>query len=182
MISKIEFKADDKVLDLGCGIGVVGIVASKSNCQGVVMSDISDEALSLSEKNVLLNKANNIKIIKSDGLNNIKDTDFTLIITNPPYHVDFSVPKQFIEMGYKRLVTGGKMFMVTKRKTWYENKLTSVFGGVKVFEIDGYFVFMAEKRNNIIKRLDNKPKSNLSKKLEHKLEKSNFKRKRYNAK
>lgn len=35
--------------------------------------------------------------------------------------------------------------MVTKRLDWYKNKLTSVFGGAKVYEIYGYYVFIAEK-------------------------------------
>jgi 16S rRNA (guanine1207-N2)-methyltransferase len=57
------------------------------------------------------------------------------------------VPKHFIEKGFNRLKIGGKMFMVTKRKDWYFNKLRAVFGGVKVTEIDDYFVFCAEKRS-----------------------------------
>lgn len=57
--------------------------------------------------------------------------------------------------------------MVTKRLEWYKNKLTSVFGGVKVNEIDGYYVFVAEKRRyNSNKPSDNRKK--LSKKLERK--------------
>ena len=39
--------------------------------------------------------------------------------------------------------------MVTKRLDWYKNKLTSVFGGVKIIEKNGYNIFIAEKRNNI---------------------------------
>ncbi len=38
--------------------------------------------------------------------------------------------------------------MVTKRKDWYQNKFIAVFGGVKITETDGYFVFMGEKRQN----------------------------------
>ena len=38
------------------------------------------------------------------------------------------------------------MFMVTKRKDWYKNKLIAIFGGVKIYEEDGYFVFEAQKR------------------------------------
>ena len=38
------------------------------------------------------------------------------------------------------------MFMVTKRKDWYKNKLIAIFGGVKIYEKDGYFVFEAQKR------------------------------------
>ena len=36
--------------------------------------------------------------------------------------------------------------MVTKRRTWYLNKLKSVFGGARVRDVDGYFVFEAERR------------------------------------
>ena len=73
--------------------------------------------------------------------------------------------KGFIEDGYKTLVPDGKLIMVTKRLTWYKNKLTSVFGGVKVFEQDGYYVFVAEKRK--VTRINKKKeKQKLSKKLE----------------
>ncbi|MDE6032167.1 MAG: methyltransferase, partial [Oscillospiraceae bacterium] len=86
---------------------------------------------------------------------------------NPPYHADFSVPKSFIEIGFEKLAIGGKLVMVTKRLDWYKNKLTSVFGGVKVREVNGYYVFIAEKRSNIIKK-KSKPVKKLSRKLERK--------------
>jgi len=60
---------------------------------------------------------------------------------------DFSVPKMFIEKGFNRLRIGGRMYMVTKRKLWYKNKLISIFGGVKIWEIDGYYVFMSVKKS-----------------------------------
>lgn len=36
--------------------------------------------------------------------------------------------------------------MVVKRLAWYQNKMSAVFGGVKVSEMDGYFILTAEKR------------------------------------
>ena len=62
---------------------------------------------------------------------------------------------------------GGKLIMVTKRLDWYKNKLTSVFGGVKVHEINGYYVFVAEKRIQSKKEKE-KTTRNLSKKLQRK--------------
>ena len=41
----------------------------------------------------------------------------------------------------------GKFIMVTKRLDWYKNKLSSVFGGVRVKEKNGYYIFISEKRN-----------------------------------
>lgn len=131
------------------------------------MCDISEDAIQLSKINAFNNNVSNLKIIKSNGLEDIIDNDFTLILSNPPYHVDFSVPKQFIEIGFKKLVIGGKMVMVTKRKDWYKNKLTSIFGGVKVIEINGYFVFIADKRLPH-KPIKTKNTNTLSKKLQKK--------------
>ena len=140
---------DDKVLDLGCGYGAVGIYAAKRLGESrVVMSDIDPECTALSAVNARINQVGGVSIILSDGFTHIQDRDFTVILSNPPYHADFSVPKRFIEKGFNRLKIGGKMMMVAKRRKWYQNKLSAVFGGVRVSEIDGYFVFTAEKRKN----------------------------------
>jgi 16S rRNA (guanine1207-N2)-methyltransferase len=146
MLSVVECDDNDKVLDLGCGYGIVGIFFAKViGPIKVVMTDIDDKAVELSRENIILNDVEGIKLYQSDGLKNINEKDFTLILSNPPYHADFSVPKEFIEKGFNTLVVGGKMYMVTKRKDWYKNKLIAIFGGVRIWEIDGYYVFMAMK-------------------------------------
>jgi len=146
MLSLVEFGENEKVLDLGCGYGVVGILAAKIvGEENVVMLDIDGEAVKLAQKNALLNGVPGVKVIKSDGFANLDDKDFTLILSNPPYHTDFSVAKNFIEKGFNRLCTGGRMYLVTKRKKWYKNKFIAIFGGVQIWEINGYFVFMSIK-------------------------------------
>lgn len=148
MLSSVNFSLSDKVLDLGCGYGVVGILAAKLIGEhNVVMSDIDERNIELSKKNAEINDVSGIKIILSDGFKDIQDKDFTIILSNPPYHTDFSIPKHFIEKGFNRLQIGGKMFMVTKRKDWYKNKLISIFGGTKIYEIEDYYIFCAEKRS-----------------------------------
>lgn len=168
LISQVSFDKNDKILDLGCGYGFVGIYASKIiGYKNIVMSDISDDAIELSKYNAVLNGSEDISIVKSDCLNNIKEENFSLILSNPPYHADFEVPKKFIEQGYRKLKIGGKMYMVTKRKDWYKYKFISTFGGVDIKEIDGYFVFMAQKR----KKQDSSEEknfNNMSKKLRKK--------------
>jgi 16S rRNA (guanine1207-N2)-methyltransferase len=100
----------------------------------------------LSVKNAKINGVGGVNVILSDGFKSIQDTGYTLILSNPPYHADFSVPTRFIEKSFNRLLIGAKMVMVTKRKDWYKNKLTAIFGGVKIIETGGYFMFTAEKR------------------------------------
>ena len=147
MLSLCAIGAEDKVLDLGCGYGTVGVyVSSVVGPQNVTMTDVSERAVEYARKNLELNGFSGAKVIQSDGFENITERDYTLILSNPPYHTDFSVAKGFIEQGRRHLVTGGRMVMVTKRRLWYENKLKSVFGGVKVIEAGDYFVFISEKR------------------------------------
>ncbi|MBE7056019.1 MAG: class I SAM-dependent methyltransferase [Ruminococcaceae bacterium] len=169
MLSFLDLKEEDKVLDLGCGQGPVGIYCAKILGENrVVMCDVSSEAVNISKSNAVLNNLDNLCIIESNGFANIEDKDFTVILSNPPYHTDFSVAKEFIENGFKHLVVGGTMFMVTKRLEWYKNKLTSIFGGVKVREKDGYYVFIAEKRAPSISKKKKEQKNTLSKKLQRK--------------
>jgi len=147
MLSCVQFSQADKVLDLGCGYGFVGIYAAKViGGQSVTMVDIDEAAVNIARENARLNGVPSIQVFRSDGFRNLDDAGYTLILSNPPYHTDFSVAKHFIEKGFNRLLLGGKMVMVTKRKDWYKNKLISIFGGMSIKEIDGYFVFTAEKR------------------------------------
>ncbi len=159
----------DKVLDLGCGYGVVGVYLGK--CYGgdhVTMTDIEADAIELSKANLERNGITGARVQRSDGLRDILDKDYSLILSNPPYHTDFSVAKEFIEDGYKALRLGGMMVMVTKRRTWYENKLKGVFGGVKVFEQGDYFVFVSEKRVRKAVNVEKGP--GMSKKLARKMQ------------
>jgi len=149
MLSTVEFTGEDKVLDLGCGYGVVGILAAKCiGSEKVTMLDIDEAAVDLARENARQNGVEGCRILQSDGFHQLEEKDFTLILSNPPYHVDFSVPKHFIEKGFNRLTVGGRMVMVTKRRDWYKNKLTAIFGGVKVSEIDGYYVFSSIKKDS----------------------------------
>lgn len=148
MLSAVEFAPGMKVLDLGCGCGLVGILAAKL-CGGenVVLCDVDPLAVEIARKNAAANGVGGVKVALSDGFKALDDTGFDLILSNPPYQSDFSVARGFIEKGFNRLKIGGRMVMVTKRRDWYRNKLIAIFGGVKVREIDGYFVFEAERRD-----------------------------------
>lgn len=165
MLSAAEFQPEDVVLDLGCGYGVVGILAAKkTGAERVTMCDCEEAAVVLSQQNAEKNGVPGITILQSNGFEKVMRQDFTVILSNPPYHTDFSVAKHFIEEGYRHLAEGGRMVMVTKRLDWYKNKLASVFGGVRVQETDGYFVFCAQKRGRPVKK--EKPVRTMSKKLE----------------
>ncbi len=165
MLSTVHLNTDDKVLDLGCGVGIVGLWAAKQiGADQVVLSDVDPIAVNTARRNAENNGLSPVSVIPSDALDKIEDKDFSLILNNPPYHTDFSVAKRLIEGSFRHLTIGGELKMVTKRLDWYRNKIRSVFGNVRVDEIDGYYVFTATKQAaSSPKKQKAKPK--LSKKL-----------------
>ncbi|MBP5492314.1 MAG: methyltransferase [Clostridiales bacterium] len=149
MLSHVELKEGDKVLDLGCGVGIVGLWAARRiGGENVVLTDIDPKAVAISHENFEQNSINGATFVCGPDLSAVPDNDFTWILSNPPYHTDFSVAKAFIEKGFNRLKTGGCMVLVTKRKEWYKNKMIAIFGGVKIYEQDGYFVFISVKKSD----------------------------------
>lgn len=157
MLEVVNIEKDDKVLDLGCGYGFVGIVLKSSNPSAKIdMIDKDPLAIEYANKNIIKNNVD-ARAWVSNGLTEVKDYDYTKILSNPPYHADFSVAKGFIEEGFKRLLIGGQMILVVKRLLWYKKKLSSIFGGVKINEKDDYYVLVSEKRSSIPPKGPKKP-------------------------
>ena len=147
MLSVAALEPGMRGMDLGCGCGVVGILAAK-RCgeDNVLLTDVDPLAVETARQNAALNGLPGLRVVLSDGFDAVDETGFDLILSNPPYQSDFAVAKRFIEKGFNRLKIGGRMMMVTKRLDWYRNKLTAIFGGVNTRRIDGYWVFEAQRR------------------------------------
>ncbi len=75
---------EKKVLELGCGCGIISILAAKKEAI-VTATDINTTALESLEKNAL-NNAVSIDIIHSDLFENIQNKTFDFIVINPPYY------------------------------------------------------------------------------------------------
>lgn len=148
MLSVVPPEPGMRVMDLGCGYGVVGIAAARRcGAENVWMSDADPSAAEAARRNAARNGVPGVHIACGDGFDAVDAAGFDLILVNPPYQSDFAVAKRFIEKGFNRLKLGGRMAVVVKRRTWYRNKMRAVFGGVRDFEVDGYHVLVSERRS-----------------------------------
>lgn len=168
MLDTLKSEDGQRVLDLGCGFGFVGIfLSTKYPHDQVTMVDVDQNAVGLSKLNAKRNQVAP-QILQSNGFEKIRDRPFDLVLSNPPYHTDFGIAKRFVEDAHQQLVMGGHLYMVTKRRKWYENKIKTTFGNVVVTELNDYCVFEAEKRPFTKVKKNQAKEHTLSKKLQRK--------------
>lgn len=102
-----------KVLDLGCGYGIIGlIIADHYPKSKVDMVDITDRAVNLSKKNT--KSLNNVKVFKSNIYDSITDK-YDYIITNPPIRAGKEVIKEFLIGAKDHLERTGKLYFVMRK-------------------------------------------------------------------
>ena len=76
--------AGKRFLELGCGCGIISILAAKKGAD-VTASDINQAALKALEKNAAENHVA-LRIVYSDLFGDLKDQMFDYIVINPPYY------------------------------------------------------------------------------------------------
>ncbi|TQV81411.1 peptide chain release factor N(5)-glutamine methyltransferase [Aliikangiella coralliicola] len=75
-----------KVLDLGTGTGAIALaIASERPTDKVYACDYNQQAVELALRNAEKNQIKNATIFQSDWLNNVDESSFELIVSNPPY-------------------------------------------------------------------------------------------------
>jgi len=139
---------DWRILDLGCGIGVVGVVLKKLYPKAKIeMTDINERAVKLAEMNVKLHKMDN-KVYKSDLFQNIEG-QFDAIIANPPQTAGKQVCFKLIEQSKEHLAKDGTLQIVARHKKGGEDlskKMQQVFGNVDVLgKKAGYRVYVSRR-------------------------------------
>ena len=79
-------KENPKILDIGTGSGAISIALAKELPESEVLGlDVSDDALKMAVENRELNNVSNLKFLKSDVFQHVREKNYDLIVSNPPY-------------------------------------------------------------------------------------------------
>ncbi len=133
----------ERVLDLGCGIGVVGRVALTITKGEVVFVDTNLRALQLTKKNV--KGFVNTKVFFSDVYEKLKGEKFDVILLNPPQTAGKKVCFKMIEDAKEHLLTSGSLQVVARHNKGGEvlnGHMKEVFGNMETLaKKGGYRVY-----------------------------------------
>ena len=104
-----------KILDMGCGYGVFGIILSKITSSYVDMVDVNLRALHLAERNAKLNGVSNVNIFESNVYENVSGK-YSTIVTNPPIRAGKKVVYDILMNAKDYLEENGKLFLVIRKE------------------------------------------------------------------
>ena len=141
-------KLSGNVLDLGCGLGVVGIILGTFNKGiNIDMVDINERAIDLAKNNLVLNniKAN---VFVSDIYSNI-DNKYDFIITNPPIRAGKNVIRGFLFGSYDYLKDDGILYFVMRKDHGVKSmikELSVKFNTSIVNKDKGFYVVLCTKK------------------------------------
>lgn len=135
-------KQAKKVLDMGCGAGVIGAYIKRQSPQvELMMSDIHCMALESSQRTLSQHHLS-AEVVASDVFSHIAGR-FDLIISNPPFHdgigTSYFAVETLITQAKQRLKAGGELRIVANAFLPYPDLLDRTFGQHKVLAQTGKF-------------------------------------------
>ncbi|MDD4368467.1 MAG: class I SAM-dependent methyltransferase [Oscillospiraceae bacterium] len=138
--------AAGSLLDLGCGIGVLGVTLKRLFPQlELTLSDVNHRALDLTRQNLAENGIRYAEVVDSDGWQQLAGRRFDLIVTNPPIRAGKAVVYRFFDGAAAALNPGGTLYVVIGKKqgapsAW--RKLEETFAGCDLLaKQKGFYVF-----------------------------------------
>ena len=141
-----------RLLDFGCGAGVLGICANRRQ-PGLDVTMLDDDALAIesARRSAKLNDGTP-HLVASDGFSALdpEQDRFHWIVSNPPFHrgsaTDYTVVEQFITRAGRHLLPNGNIMLVANRHLPYERLLHAAFGKVRTMaESGGFKVLLAHR-------------------------------------
>lgn len=152
LLKTIHKEVIGKILDVGCGYGVIGIVlASSSSVIDVTMLDVNHRALELAKRNAVKNKVSEkVKILESNGFENVKE-NFDIIVTNPPIRAGKEIIYNMYKKSKEHLNENGSLYVVVNKKHGAPSTikfLNNVFGNCEVLDKKAGFNVIKCIKNN----------------------------------
>lgn len=148
VINKVKLTGD--VLDLGCGIGSIGVVLKNEfPLINIDMVDINNTALTLARNNCNNNKAGDNNIFYSNLYDNV-DKKYNYIVTNPPIKVGKEILFNVVTGAKDHLVNGGEIILVIRKNHGQESMkkhMGKTFGNCEILKRDKGYYIMSSKNN-----------------------------------
>ncbi|SFX58084.1 methyltransferase [Streptomyces atratus] len=144
-----ERSGPDRVVDLGCGNGVVGLSAALANPEATVtFIDESYQAVASAEETFRANTGPDAEaeFLVGDGPAELPPASVDLVLNNPPFHshqaTTDATARAMFHGARAALRPGGELWVVGNRHLGYHTRLRRIFGNCVTVAGDPKFVVL----------------------------------------
>lgn len=127
--------ATGRVLDVGCGAGLIGIAAAHLGTSSVDLIDVNLLAVQAAKENIRRLGLDQCRVLAGDVYPGGEGDRYDLIVSNPPFHrgkaIDYTVADRLIGDAHAHLRPGGSLLIVANAFLAYGRRLERVFGEVE---------------------------------------------------
>jgi len=134
LIAGMAVASGERVLDLGCGTGLVALAAARRGAL-VVATDVSARAAESARRTVAANGHDEVAVHHCPGAERVADASVDVVVTNPPFHaghsVSFEASRLFVREAHRVMAPGGRVYLVANQGLDYGRWLRERFGKVE---------------------------------------------------
>ncbi len=143
LLVTVQIPPGAKVLDAGCGYGIIGLFAAIKGAGMVHLIDNNLLALAACRETLSINNISNAQVFAGDLLNPLLPDKYDLILSNPPFHsgmaVDYQIAQSMIEASHQALNPGGHLVIVANRFIRYDRLIKEIYGNITILAESGKF-------------------------------------------
>jgi 16S rRNA G1207 methylase RsmC len=141
LLNTMEIHANDRVVDMGCGSGVVAIAAAaRQEGVRVVALDSNPRAVQCTLQGAALNGLDRVTAhVNAEG-DCPEPGTYDLFLANPPYYSHFRIAEIFLDAARRALRPGGRVLVVSKQYPWYLEAMPARFDDVRTVPVKDYVV------------------------------------------
>ena len=144
----IKYGKKGSTLDVGAGVGLLGIVISKTNDCNVCMLEINKRAVELSGINIVANGADKCEVYESDVYEKAEG-EFDVVVSNPPIRAGKKVVFEILERAKDYLTDQGELWIVIKKNQGADSarkKMNEVYGNCEIVKKNkGFYILKSVK-------------------------------------
>jgi 16S rRNA (guanine1207-N2)-methyltransferase len=147
LIDSMQIASGDRVLDIGCGAGVVALAAA-CRAEGVRVHAVDSHARAVqcTQHGAALNGLVNLTTELNATGHYRGAGEYDLALANPPYYSGFRIALHFLTAGREALRPGGRILVVTKLPDWYLQNMPAWYDGVSITQQKGYSLLQGMRR------------------------------------
>ncbi len=114
LLDHVEVRPADRIFDLGCGYGPLGLTLARLAPQGnALLVDKDFVAVEYSRRNAQLNGVANAEVLLSNGFDQVDDRPLDLVVSNLPAKTGKEQYYLYFYDALARLQPGGRFYVVT---------------------------------------------------------------------